>query len=171
MEGHPVVKLLSTILPLLFDRFILLSSEHSHRLHSLLSLPIFHMPSPTKRALLIASPFDGLQGLEHDVETMIKALQSNGFNDIITCVAAEATRDKILEKWKGLIDDTMTGDAVVFYYSGHGALVKQHNPKRDLRVQSKSLQSIVPIDYYKSNSEDFRGISDMLWKLPKDFIK
>ncbi|KFY93495.1 hypothetical protein V500_03681 [Pseudogymnoascus sp. VKM F-4518 (FW-2643)] len=126
---------------------------------------------PTKRALLIASPFGGLQGPEHDVETMTKALQSNGFNDITKCVAAEATRDKILEKWRELIDHTMPDDAVVFYYSGHGALVKPHSPVSDNR-KSKSLQFIVPMDYDKSNAKDFRGIFDveishLLWQITK----
>ena len=166
IEGHPVVKLLSIIFPLLFRRSILLSQSQY-----LLSPPIFHMP-PTKRALLIASSFGGLKGPGHDVETMTKALQRNGFNDIKKCVAAEATRDKILKKWRELIDDTMPGDAVVFYYSGHGALVKPHSLVSDNGVQSKSLQFIVPIDYDKSNAKDFRGIFDVeishfLWQITK----
>lgn len=108
---------------------------------------------PTKRALLIASPFGGLRGPEHDVETMTTALQSNGFNNITKCVAAEATRDNILEEWRELIDHTMPGDAIVFYYSGHGALVKPHSRVSDDRIQSKSLQFIVPMDYDKSNAK------------------
>ncbi|KAM0127189.1 hypothetical protein ACHAO1_009669 [Botrytis cinerea] len=124
----------------------------------------------TKRALLIASPFGGLQGPEHDVETMTKALQINGFDDITKCVAAEATRDNILEKWRELIDRTMPDDAIVFYYSGHGALAKPHSPVSDNGIQSKSLQFIVPMDYDKSNAKDFRGIFDieishLLWRV------
>jgi hypothetical protein len=131
--------------------------------------PIYSMPS-TKRALLVASPFDNLKGPERDVETMTKALQRNSFNEITTCVGAEATRERILEKWDELAHRTMTGDAIVFYYSGHGALVKPDGSDIESCAQSKPFQFIVPMDYDKSNAKDFKGILDVemshfLWQI------
>ncbi|OQO13789.1 hypothetical protein B0A48_02021 [Cryoendolithus antarcticus] len=103
---------------------------------------------------------------------MIRALRKNGFNDITTCVDHEATRDGILKKWKQLICRTMPGDAVAFYYSGHGALVKSGNNDDEKRSPLRSLQFIVPMDYDGSNSKDFKGIldveiSDFLWEITR----
>jgi hypothetical protein len=118
--------------------------------------PIYSMPS-TKRALLVASPFDNLRGPERDVETMIKALQRNNFNEITTCVGTEATREGILRNWDELIHRTIPGDAIVFYYSGHGALVKPDGGNMANRAQSKTLQFIVPMDYDKGDTKVFKG--------------
>ncbi|TEY23708.1 hypothetical protein BOTCAL_1452g00020 [Botryotinia calthae] len=64
----------------------------------------------------------------------------------------------------------MPEDAIVFYYSGHGALAKPSSSASDNHNQSKSLQFIVPMDYDKSNVKDFRGIFDieishLLWRV------
>lgn len=128
--------------------------------------------SPKKRALLIASPFDNLRGPERDVETMAEALRKNDFNDIITCVSTEATREGILTRWMELIHRTTPDDAIVFYYSGHGALVKPDSNDAEKRTQSRSLQFIVPMDYDKKNEKDFKGILDVeishfLWQITK----
>lgn len=129
------------------------------------------MPS-TKRALLVASPFDNLKGPERDVETMTKALRENGFIEITTCTGAQATRVGILERWTDLLRRTRVDDAIVFYYSGHGALIKPDSQTKGKHLMSESLQFIVPMDYDKSNFGDFRGILDIeishfLWQVTK----
>jgi hypothetical protein len=116
---------------------------------------------PTKRALLIASPFDNLKGPVQDVGTMTNILRRYGFEDITRCSAAEATRTRILQEWKEMVDRTMSGDIVVFYFSGHGALVKPTSGESGVSTQLGSLQFIVPMDYHKSNTKDFRGILDV----------
>ena len=67
---------------------------------------------PTKRVLLVASSFGDLQGPEHDLNTMTKALKVHGFNHITMCVTYEATHENILGNWNGLIKDLEEGDVV-----------------------------------------------------------
>jgi hypothetical protein len=128
--------------------------------------------SSTRRALLVACPFANLRGPERDVETMTEALRKNGFNDIMTCTGTEATREGIMKRWDELVHRVMPDDAIVFYYSGHGALVKPGSNDIKDRNQSRSLQFIVPMDYDKSNKKHFKGILDVemshfLWQITK----
>ncbi|KJK67836.1 Caspase domain protein [Aspergillus parasiticus SU-1] len=115
------------------------------------------MPS-NKRALLIASTYGGLNGTLNDVKTMEGLLTKRDF-EIIPCYNENATRAGILEAWNSLIESTSPGDAVVIYYSGHGALV--HDEKRKEKNKSWQFQFLVPVDYDESNEGDFRGILDV----------
>lgn len=85
-------------------------------------------------------------------------------------MTAEATRQGILDNWKELTERTMPGDAVVFYYSGHGALVKPDSSEDRDRTQSALVQFILPMDYDKTQTNDFKGILDaemshFLWQI------
>lgn len=76
-----------------------------------------------KRALLIASPFEGLRGPLNDVKTMERLLSLQGF-EILTCRGTEATRQSIMDAWENIIRLSNPNDIVVIYYSGHGGTVE-----------------------------------------------
>src|SRR5277367_1020841 len=130
-----------------------------------------------KKALLIASPFRGLQGPTNDVDKMDKALRGIGF-ETSQCSGSDATRAGILQAWQQLIDDICLDDAVVVYYSGHGGLVASAEPTdRSFEVPNLPTpwryQFLVPMDFgdfddADSDEEDgedgetsFRGILDL----------
>jgi hypothetical protein len=115
--------------------------------------------SPTKRALLIASPYGDLQGPENDVDMMAKVLEKRGFQ-LNRCCREQATREGIRSAWQQLISETSTDDIVVVYYSGHGgeALSAKEAGRKD-NGQPWRLQFIVPMDYDQKPG-DFSGISE-----------
>jgi len=120
---------------------------------------------PDKKALLIASPYGGLKGPSNDVAKMMEALSAIGF-EISQCCGASATRDNILHSWHQLIDHISQEDCVVVYYSGHGGLVESPR-QQDRDIQDLDLitpwryQFLVPMDFKKTEKEDFRGILDV----------
>ncbi|KAM0433393.1 hypothetical protein ACHAPT_004271 [Fusarium lateritium] len=81
---------------------------------------------PTKRALLIASPFEGLRGPLNDVETMAEVLGEWGF-EISRCCGENATRQGILDAWRDMILASSPDDTVVVYYAGYGGIVEDDN--------------------------------------------
>lgn len=94
---------------------------------------------------------------------MANALALNGFDDIESCIGEKATRNGILESWRGLIRRTSSADAAVIYYSGHGGLVeptKATGSDGHLRDRPSRRQFIVPTDY-DPKANDFRGILDV----------
>ncbi|KAL4881852.1 caspase domain-containing protein [Aspergillus karnatakaensis] len=118
-----------------------------------------------KRALIIASPFQGLLGPLADAEAMKKVLLKQGFN-IIECCNSSATRRGILDAWQSLIDATAAGDVVVIYYSGHGDLIRPSEEDAgddDFSINEEQqrrspFQVLVPMDYDQTTDSDFRGI-------------
>lgn len=116
-----------------------------------------------KRALLIGSSVDGLKGVETDVQTMHDLLASYGFTSQL-CAGATATRLGILQAYRQLIAQTVAGDVVVVYYSGHGARAAR-TPIDEVVVtrefSTRYYQFIVPVDIYESSDEDFRGITNL----------
>ena len=120
---------------------------------------------PMQRALLIASPYRGLQGPSNDVKRMEALLNTFGFT-IIKCYDEDATRDGILLALKRLAEDISPKDSVVVYYSGHGGLVesplyRSHDTK-PLDIESSwRYQFLVPMDYSTSPQDGFRGILDV----------
>ncbi|KAK8244645.1 caspase domain-containing protein [Phyllosticta capitalensis] len=122
--------------------------------------------SPKKRALLIASPFQGLPGPLNDVRTMKDVLCEQGF-EISTCSGESATREGILEAWRRLINDVSSrDDAVVIYYSGHGGIVEDLNGQPDnaedasRKQQPWRYQFLVPVDFRVNNQWGGSGEED-----------
>lgn len=114
----------------------------------------------TKRALLIGSQTGSLSGVDTDVAYMADLLDALGFETDI-CINRDATRVGILSRYKRLIQDTMDGDVVVIYYSGHGGLAAnpEYRPMtKSTAPQPRYYQFIVPVDMEESSDDDFRGI-------------
>lgn len=123
--------------------------------------------SPSKRALLIASPYDGLKGPLEDVEATVIVLKTQGFN-ITKCCGVDAKRNRIIQSWRAIIHDAGPQDTVVVYYSGHGGLVEDDASAKGDHVLSSGgegnpwrYQFIVPMDYGETTANDFRGILDV----------
>lgn len=117
----------------------------------------------TKRALLIGSQTEGLQGVHTDVAAVADRLAAWGFTTE-SCVKGAATRQGILTRYQALIDETQGSDTVVVYYSGHGGLAANPSFKpRDEGVAwvPRYYQFIVPVDINESSEGDFRGITSI----------
>ncbi|MFE6158105.1 caspase family protein [Streptomyces sp. NPDC056486] len=107
-----------------------------------------------QRALLIGSQTGVLRGVHADVELMAGSLSSFGFET--TCVMeGGATRQGIIEACRGLIEDTVSGDAAVVYYSGHGGRARNPLPDRD---GPDWLQFLCPTDIGSAPPGEFRGL-------------
>jgi hypothetical protein len=107
------------------------------------------------RALLIASQTAGLRGCHADVRLMAEALGEWEL-DCTTLTDGAATQAGILRAYRGLIDLTLTGDAVVVYYSGHGGRIRNLTATDD--PTAAYWQFIVPADFEASAPDEFRGI-------------
>lgn len=110
----------------------------------------------TKRALLIGSQTGGLTGVNGDVEVMGDALSGLGFGSTVA-IEKDATHAGIVERYRGLIEETSAGDAVVVYYSGHGGRQRNALAATDPEAP-KWLHFIVPWDIDDRSDERFRGV-------------
>ena len=113
----------------------------------------------TMRALLIGAQTYDLTGVAEDVTVMERLLADRGFTDLRVCLEpAETGYHGMTEALTRLADEAEKGDAVVVYYSGHGALLplppalREHHPGRPAH-----LQYLVPSDHEAGTPTDFRG--------------
>ena len=92
--------------------------------------------APVKKALLIGiniyKPELGanLRGCVNDVETMRKLLVDNFKflpENVRVLVDERATKQRILDRLKWLLNRSKAGDELVFHYSGHGSQVRDRN--------------------------------------------
>jgi len=126
----------------------------------------------TRRALVIGCQTGVLNGVLNDVARMTAMLSSHGF-DVHSITQRDATREGILAAFDSLIAHTRPDDAVVVYYSGHGASVR--NPDylraaREGRVVPANIRMIVPFDKPEGSDKDFRAVlsyelSAFFWQL------
>ncbi|MEJ2855903.1 MULTISPECIES: caspase family protein [unclassified Saccharothrix] len=110
-----------------------------------------------RKALLIGAQTGGLTGVANDVAAMADTLALWGFHST-RCEEENASRAGILDAYERLIGQARPDDAVVVYYSGHGAY--SPDPERGWGTPGhKVLQLIEPTDFTASTEEDFRGIT------------
>ncbi len=121
----------------------------------------------TQRALLIGAPQlhrppDRLLGVARDIDTASDILTTHGF-DCERLYGADARRDVILDCLDELARTSRDGDAVVFYFSGHGGQVINTRVVSDLRsctYRPKYHQFLLPEDFY-DHADAFHGILDI----------
>lgn len=122
---------------------------------------------PQKLALLVGineyEMVSDLEGCVNDVELMESLLAKKfGFNKskISKLTDENATREGIITAFqKHLVSNARPGDIVVFYYSGHGAQVRDLG--RVNQEEADQLEEIlVPHDFEDKPSLPFKGISD-----------
>ncbi|MDP9388511.1 MAG: caspase family protein [Actinomycetota bacterium] len=109
-----------------------------------------------KRALIVGSQTGGLRGVHSDVEVVDDALTSLGFT-VTRAIEGDASRDGIVERYRGLIEDTTSADAAVVYYSGHGGRQRNALAASD-PTAPRWLHFIVPTDIDDRSSDTFRGV-------------
>lgn len=109
----------------------------------------------TRRALVIGAQTGELKGVHNDVATMTALLREREFA-VDSRHGADATQQGIRDGYDKLIEDAKKDDAVVVYYSGHGARAEVNTPNGN---PLPPLQCIVPTDYHESRPGDFRGIT------------
>ena len=110
----------------------------------------------THRALLIGSQTGGLTGVHADVDLMRTRLEALQF-ETRTVTEAEATREGILSAYRRLGDAAQDADAVLVYYSGHGARYRNPLAVNDPEAP-KYLQFIIPTDFDDAPEGEFRGV-------------
>ena len=119
------------------------------------------------RALLVAVPrvtdipeINSLEGPENDVAALRRTLIDHwGFRGdrIRTLGGPEATRGAILGALDRLADETIAGDHVLVYFSGHG--VSAHDPATQGYGMRPDTGAIVPADLKRgSPAETFAGL-------------
>jgi hypothetical protein len=110
----------------------------------------------TNRALLVGSQTGGLSGVHTDIDVLQKILKPFGFENCDVLTERDATRERILAAYEGLISDHGANDAAVIYYSGHGG--RAANPAWTPGAKtSQYLQFIVPTDFEEKDGA-FHGI-------------
>ena len=82
--------------------------------------------------------------MHSDVEVVDDALRGLGFTTT-RCIERDATYDGIVSQYRGLIEDTASGDAAVVYYSGHGGRQRNASASDDPTAPAW-LQYLVPTD-------------------------
>ncbi|MCR9249332.1 MAG: caspase family protein [bacterium] len=104
-----------------------------------------------------------LKGCVNDVELMKELLKSKfGFpeGNIKTLFDDQATRAGILDSFQNhLLKNTKKGDIVVFYYSGHGAQIKNLDKNGSNEIDNLE-EILVAHDFEDSPNKPFRGILD-----------
>lgn len=121
-----------------------------------------------RRALIIGSQTLGLTGVHNDVEAIGPRLEARGF-DLDVRTESRATYEEICKGLEQLIEASTPSDAVVIYYSGHGARVvnpRRGQPRPDGRLEPELFHSLVPYDW---SSTKFRGLldSELSWYLAR----
>ncbi|MGD1010349.1 MAG: caspase family protein [Candidatus Aminicenantales bacterium] len=98
-------------------------------------------------------PFESLDGAVSDMDGMkILLMDKFGFRegDIKTLTNQEATADEILSAiQKHLIDSAQPGDVSLFYYAGHGSLMRNLSTPK----QSGYDSTIVPADWWRGTPD------------------
>ena len=62
-----------------------------------------------------------LQGAVNDARDIRQALAGMGVDDLTMLLDGDATRDRILAEWQGLLERAAPGDTLVLTYAGHGS--------------------------------------------------
>ncbi|MFM9988828.1 caspase domain-containing protein [Flavobacterium sp.] len=105
-----------------------------------------------------------LNGCVNDARDMANTLVICGFapSNIRILTNQNATRSNIINYLKWLIDGSVSGDSIVFYYSGHGTRVA--NIGADIEIDGLD-EAICPHDYATAGvlrDDDFKSILEKL---------
>ena len=69
-----------------------------------------------------------LQGAVNDARDIGEALDGIGVDDLTVLLDGDATRDRIVAEWRGLLERAAPGDTLVLAYAGHGAQEPERVP-------------------------------------------
>lgn len=71
---------------------------------------------------------NNLPGVKEDIPTILPVLSSYGFNNIEVIQDKNATQKNIIQGLKTLVKDKQPGEVCLFYFSGHGFLLRPDHP-------------------------------------------
>jgi len=110
-----------------------------------------------------------LRGCLNDVKYMSGLAKSFGYNDQVTLLDNKATYQNIIFELNELITSSVSGDLLLFHFSGHGCQIP--TIPRTGRYESDGLdEAIVPFDYTKFGVIRDDDLYSILSKLPKGVI-
>ena len=80
-----------------------------------------------------------LQGAVNDARDIGEALDDIGVDDLTVLLDGNATRDRIVAAWRGLLERAAPGDTLVLAYAGHGAQEPERVPRTEDDGQDEVL--------------------------------
>ena len=80
-----------------------------------------------------------LQGAVNDARDVHRALAGIGADDLALLLDGDATRDRILAEWRGLLERAAPGDTLVLAYAGHGGQETERVPGSEDDGQDEAL--------------------------------
>ena len=114
-------------------------------------------PPGARRALVIGRVTDDLPGVAASVHRLVALLRDEyrfAAPDTVVLLGADATLERIVAAFVALLRATRDGDAVVFYYAGHGGVLDVPQPGSLARVRERVLTT----DLRRTRPGDFRGL-------------
>jgi hypothetical protein len=61
-----------------------------------------------------------LEGAVNDAQDVAHSLNEAGAKEVVRLLNDDASKDKIVAAWEGLVNKAKAGDTIVFSYAGHG---------------------------------------------------
>jgi hypothetical protein len=115
-----------------------------------------------KRAILVGINYsqspDRLTGCINDVTAMELLLETRYLvTDITMLTETQATNSAITKALTDVVARSVSGDTIIFHYSGHGDLIDNNNQSVDPEY-NRMDQAIVPIDRKKIRDDDLSAI-------------
>ena len=80
-----------------------------------------------------------LEGAVNDAEDIRDALDGLGAEDVTLLIDGEATRERIVDEWKALLERAEPGDTLVLTYAGHGGQEKERVPGSETDGKDEAL--------------------------------
>jgi hypothetical protein len=106
-----------------------------------------------------------LAGCVRDAKDWAAALERLRF-DVTTVLDLDATRARILEALRSLLDSAAPGDVLVFQYSGHGTQAADLNQDESDRYD----EALVPVDYHTGALLIDDDLADVYRRLPQGAV-
>jgi len=106
---------------------------------------------PARRALLVGAPLGDLGGVDESIAALSGLLEARGFT-IERLVGPTARRAEVLAAQERLLAAVRPGDAVVFYWAGHGLHIWDPAKPKEL------FPVLVTMDALESTKGDARAI-------------
>lgn len=118
----------------------------------------------SKAALLVGINYVGtsneLFGCVNDVNNVKERLSTKQFSKITTLTDAQATKAAILQEFKQMMINAVSGDVLFFMYSGHGSYMADQNGDETTGYD----QLIIPVDLNPIRDDDLKTLIQMYLK-------
>ena len=72
-----------------------------------------------------------LDGAANDANDIAKSLSGAGAKEVVRLINDDASKDRIVAAWEGLVAKANPGDTIVFSYAGHGGQEPEPKGRHD----------------------------------------